>query len=186
MIRIYKVKNGQNLFDVALQLSGSIEGIYDLLVCNPDINADSVLENGQDITYHDDFIINQDIVKYFLENNIVIKNGNAEYNPVLINKECSIIIKQKGNYTNIALNTPDSITIDWGDITDTYEGSGTIEEEHGYNNDGEHIIKIYGLTRASSIDFSNINGDVYPIEKIIATNVIAPINFRIETNLFKQ
>ena len=33
----YTVTEGQNLYDVALHLTGSIEGIVDLLICNPEI-----------------------------------------------------------------------------------------------------------------------------------------------------
>ena len=35
-MRTYTVRTGQNIFDVALTLYGSIEGVFDLLVSNPE------------------------------------------------------------------------------------------------------------------------------------------------------
>ena len=47
----YIVKSGQNLFDVAITLYGSIEGVFDLLISNKDrvgqmpLSYDSKLSN---------------------------------------------------------------------------------------------------------------------------------------------
>ena len=35
----YKVRSGQNIYDVALTLYGSVEGIFDLLVSNEWLNT---------------------------------------------------------------------------------------------------------------------------------------------------
>ena len=48
----YVVKPNQNLFDVALHLYGSIEGIFDLLISNPELNMASDLTYGQELEYH--------------------------------------------------------------------------------------------------------------------------------------
>ena len=39
----YKVRNGQNIYDVALTLYGSIEGIFDLLISNEWLNMETQL-----------------------------------------------------------------------------------------------------------------------------------------------
>ncbi len=52
----YTVISGQNLYDVALHVYGSIEGITDLLVNNPDLSMGSVLAQGQELIFSDDYI----------------------------------------------------------------------------------------------------------------------------------
>ena len=39
----YRVVTGQNIYDVALHLYGSVEGIVDLLVNNPALSLETVL-----------------------------------------------------------------------------------------------------------------------------------------------
>ena len=61
----YIVKPNQNIFDVALHLYGSIEGLFDLLITNDWLNMTTDLETGMEIEYHEDFIINSSIVDTF-------------------------------------------------------------------------------------------------------------------------
>ena len=58
----YSVIAGQNIFDVALHLYGSIEGIVDLMMNNPDLSLDTTLTVGQELVYTDGFVINADVV----------------------------------------------------------------------------------------------------------------------------
>ena len=67
----YTVKPNQNLFDVALHLYGSIEGLFDLLISNPDLNMTSELVYGQELVYHKDFILNESVVSEFQKQGIV-------------------------------------------------------------------------------------------------------------------
>ena len=60
----YKVIAGQNIYDVALHLYGSIEGIVDLMMCNTDLSLDTTLKVGDELIYSDDFVINADVVDY--------------------------------------------------------------------------------------------------------------------------
>ena len=78
----YIVRSGQNIYDIALTLYGSVEGLFDLLVCNPSLRLDQTLERGAVLLYHEEMIINQDIVTYFDINNIIIKNGEYPFEPV--------------------------------------------------------------------------------------------------------
>ena len=66
----YIVKPNQNLFDVALHLYGSIEGIFDLMRSNPELSMTSELLFGQELVYHEEFIINASIVNEFQKQNI--------------------------------------------------------------------------------------------------------------------
>ena len=48
----YTVKSGQNLYDIALAIYGSIEGVFDLLMSNPDISYETVFSKGAVLNYH--------------------------------------------------------------------------------------------------------------------------------------
>lgn len=69
----YKVRSGQNIYDVALTLYGSVEGIFDLLVSNEWLNMDTKLSYGMTLNYHEEFAINKDIVIWIKDNNILVK-----------------------------------------------------------------------------------------------------------------
>lgn len=113
----YKVSAGQNLYDVALHLYGSIEGIVDLLMSNRNLSLSSALHAGDELLYTDGFVINADVVAYNRLHGIVPANGErAVYpktfslppavlfglSPELISAECSLY----GEGT---------VEIDWGD-----------------------------------------------------------------------
>ena len=67
----YTVTEGQNLYDVALHLTGSIEGIVDLLICNPALSLADTLHSGDELFYTDDFVINADVVARYRREQIV-------------------------------------------------------------------------------------------------------------------
>lgn len=83
----YITKSGQNIYDIALVLYGSIEGIFDLLISNPNISFDTVFSTGMEVYYHSDFIINQDIVSWLETNNIKVKNGQSEISNIDVRSE---------------------------------------------------------------------------------------------------
>lgn len=47
----YAVINGQNLYDIALDLYSSIEGIVDLLMNNTDLSLADDLQTGDELIY---------------------------------------------------------------------------------------------------------------------------------------
>lgn len=71
----YTVRSGQNLYDIALTLHGSIEGLIDLLVSNPGISLNDKLKSGDTLEYDSVFDVNTDISEWFSKNNRIIKNG---------------------------------------------------------------------------------------------------------------
>lgn len=77
----YRVIAGQNIFDVALHLYGSIEGIVDLMMNNPDLSLATVLTVGQELVYTDDFVIDADVVAYNAARSIVPANGEHHVYP---------------------------------------------------------------------------------------------------------
>lgn len=76
----YKVRTGQNIYDVALTLYGSVEGIFSLLASNDWLTMETKLTYGMVIEYSENLAINNDIVLWLRENNIVVKNGEHIYN----------------------------------------------------------------------------------------------------------
>ena len=58
----YRVVAGQNIYDIAMHLYGSIEGIVDLLINNPGLSLDDNLKSGDELEHTDGFTINPDIV----------------------------------------------------------------------------------------------------------------------------
>lgn len=71
----YKVRSGQNIYDVALSLYGSVEGIFDLLASNKWLNMETPLSYGMILNYHEEFVINQSISIWLKDNKVLVKNG---------------------------------------------------------------------------------------------------------------
>ena len=80
----YIVKNGENLYDIALKLFGSVEGVFNLLVCNQDaiketgLSLEKTIKAGTELTYTDS-IINKDVADAIEDDNIRVKNGEHTY-----------------------------------------------------------------------------------------------------------
>lgn len=83
----YIVRSGQNIYDVALTLHGSVEGIFDLLVSNPWLSMETILSSGMELTYHDEFVVNKNVAMWLKSNNILVRNGEHTYNYLDI-EEC--------------------------------------------------------------------------------------------------
>lgn len=72
----YIVKTKQNLYDISVAIYGSVEGIFDLFVSNPDISFETVLTKGMVLNYHSDFMLNKDIANWLDKNGVTVRNGN--------------------------------------------------------------------------------------------------------------
>lgn len=83
----YITKSKQNLYDIALTLYGSIEGIFDLLVSNSDVSLDMVFDKNVKLYYHEDFVINQDIVEWFNKNSLTVRNSQTQINKLNLSKD---------------------------------------------------------------------------------------------------
>lgn len=78
----YQVRSGQNIYDVALYIYGSVEGIFDLLISNQWLNMETKLSYGMVLNYHEEFIINKNIAIWLKDNDILVKNGEHVYNHI--------------------------------------------------------------------------------------------------------
>ena len=70
----YVVVAGQNLQDVAIQVTGSVEGLIDLLALNGLDLADS-LTAGQELEIP--AVVDADMLDYIKSNSVVIATGQA-------------------------------------------------------------------------------------------------------------
>ena len=78
-MQVYKVKRNQNIFDVAVSTHGSIEGIFDLLINNPDLSFHSQLKEDEEIYWDEEFIIYDSIVNTLQSDMYITKVQQPHY-----------------------------------------------------------------------------------------------------------
>ena len=88
----YRVVAGQNIYDVALYLYGSIEGVVDLLINNPDLSFATTLTAGRELVYTDDFVIRADVVAYNGLHGIVPANGERHVYPKTFTLPLAVVL----------------------------------------------------------------------------------------------
>ena len=117
----YKVIAGQNLYDIALHIYGSIEGIVDLMMCNMDLSLDDTLRVGQELIYSDDFVINADVVAYNEMHGVVPSNGEHHIYPKIFTKPLTVVFSLPAELLSVecSVSGVGALEIDWGDNTDT-------------------------------------------------------------------
>lgn len=82
----YIARSGENIFDIAINLSGSIEGVFVLLACNPWLTINTEIGHGDEIYYEESYIVNNDIKRWMEENNVKARNGHHVYGYVNIER----------------------------------------------------------------------------------------------------
>lgn len=117
----YRVIAGQNIYDIALHLYGSIEGIVDLMMCNTDLSLDTTLKVGDELIYSDDFIINADVVAYNEMHGIVPSNGEHHVYPKVFTKPLAVAFSLPTQTLSVqcSVSGVGTLEIDWGDNSDT-------------------------------------------------------------------
>lgn len=130
----YVTKSGQNLYDIALAIYGSIEGIFDLLISNPSISFETVFTKGTELNYHSDFILNKNIVNWLQDNKVTVKNGNYKITTRDIKTEIKSWIRKTNSQSFIigSISTADDITViappnKWFDEDDDIELASETE-----------------------------------------------------------
>lgn len=117
----YRVIAGQNLYDIALHIYGSIEGIVDLMMCNTDLSLDTTLKVSDELIYSDDFVINADVVAYNEMHGIVPSNGEHHVYPKVFTKPLAVVFSLPTELLNVQCSVSGigTLEIDWGDNSDT-------------------------------------------------------------------
>lgn len=111
----YTIRSGQNIYDVALTLHGSVEGIFDLLASNDELTMETVLTSGMELNYHDEFMVNKNISLWLKENGIVVKNGEHIYNHLDIEDfvKQHIQSNHQEQYDAVSSMSPDEQNMFW-------------------------------------------------------------------------
>lgn len=176
------VKSNQNIFDIALELYGSIEGLFDLLISNETLSMTTDLIAGMKLQYHDYFVINEGIAKSIKENNYTPANGERhvyfkkpEYELFAV---CGI--DNKIHSSSIIVSGQGNIQIDWGDNSDleTIVLSNQSQEfTHYFDNTVDtRRMKFYGDCTIMTFDVSNLNGDMFLTRPLIVDEYISKSN----------
>lgn len=117
----YIVTAGQSIYDIALHLYGSIEGITDLMISNPALSLEDTLHTGQELLYSDDFEIDSDIVAWYSNNSIRPAGGEHHVYPKEFTLPLLAEIRMEASHTGAALtlNGLGDLEIDWNDNSPT-------------------------------------------------------------------
>lgn len=180
----YIVKTGENIYDIALTLYGSIEGIFDLLVSNDNLTMDTRLQKGDELYYHDEFMINQDVAAWVNESGLVVKNGDHQEDDGIPYEgtDMRIIVRQRGGFSSIGVKLlSGTMYIDWGDMSGIVVGATDywVDADHNYQDIGEHIIRISGDFEIDMLDFTELNGVYYALTPI---HILSEFNSNLPTN----
>lgn len=170
----YTVQTNQSVFDVAMAIHGTIDGLADILVNNKGLNLVDDIEAGEEIVFTSIITLNKPVVDFLDSKGIVVANNGLDVkfqqplHPIIaslsINKSSSIFEFTK---------TDGDIYIDWGDESDIeLFTSSTKHVYHQFDisvaeKDERFNIRIFG-------DKSTSLGDV----EVISTTVESCILYR--------
>lgn len=178
----YKIKPGQNIFDVAIHLYGSIEGLFDLLISNTWFTMNTELIPGMELEYHDYYMINEGIVNEINNNQSIPSNGSRHVYFKEPQYELRAIchIASDSISSNFSISGDGTMQIDWGDNSDLESvnlSSNIVTLSHYFDNTVEQRrIKIYGDFNLMTFDSSKINGDIFPVNPIVVDEYISRSN----------
>lgn len=168
----YTVKPSQNIFDVALHLYGSIEGLFDLLISNENLNMTTELTAGMELEYHTDFVINSSIVDEMEEQGLI--PSNKERHVYFKRPDAQLIfvvgVDPSVLMSRMTVGGEGTMFIDWGDNSEietvTLSHTKQIVEHYFDSEVEERRIKVYGDFSLTYFDTTNLNGDMlltYPL-----------------------
>lgn len=182
-MQTYKVINGQNLYDVALALYGSIEGVFDLLINNPELSFETVLQAGDELYWDEDYVVNSDVVDT-LQSSLYITPANGErhvyYKQVDKTLRCMITIDANEPSMKLKFSGDGNMTVDWGDNSDLEEFTlqSTMQTYgHFFDNSVEkRVVRLYGDFNVKEWILSTINGTLQLVVPIIVDEVVSEYN----------
>lgn len=172
MISTYKVELDQNLFDVAIKLFGSVEGIFDLLISNPTLSVNDELAVGQELKYHDFFIINQGVVDFYQDKSPA--NLAHKIYPKEPQSECAMMVIVPSHISNggFTISGEGAMVVDWGDNSplETIDLSNQKQHIlHYYDNvlrTENRIVRIYGEFSVREWDITQLYGEFFPTKEL--------------------
>lgn len=186
----YTITAGQNLYDAALHIYGSIEGITDLLVNNPTLSMASKLHTGQELIYTDDYLIDADVAAYYRQRGISPANGerNVYFKESQYPRVAEFRLSAAANSASVSFSGSGVMEIDWGDNTALQRielRNESTDYSHFFDNtlSGDRLIRLYGDFRFRHADLTALNPSaVYFLSPVYAEEFAlrgctAPLDF---------
>lgn len=163
-MQVYKVKRNQNIFDVAVSIHGSIEGIFDLLINNPNLSFHSQLEEGEEIYWDEEFIIYDSIVNTLQSEHIIPANGERHvyYKSTTASLRCIVYISPEEASIALQMAGDGNLIVDWGDyvmrfppdaIGVDFGSFGVVDGDYRIGREFDHLFVFGGFG-----DFERIVG----------------------------
>lgn len=159
----YRVIAGQNIYDIALHLYGSIEGIVDLMMSNPELSLDTTLRVGEELIHTDGFVIDADTVAYNDRHGIVPANGERKVYPKEFTQPLAVVfgISSEIIHAHCSISGMGTLEIDWGDNSPTERIVLTTQPQmltHTFDNKvrGRRRIRWFTDARFRTVDWSGL------------------------------
>lgn len=178
----YKVKTNQNIFDVALLLYGSIEGLFDLLISNEWLNMTTDLIPGMELEYHDYFVVN-DGIKSVIDDKQLFP-ANRERHVYLKHPAEDLVfmydVDAELGCSSFTASGSGIMVIDWGDNSDLEAVQLTTERqvvEHYFDNATEkRRVKVYGDFQIIKFDTTKTGGALILMKPMIVDEYVSHSN----------
>lgn len=186
----YKVKGSQNLYDIALHLYGTIEGLFDLLISNPSLSMSGDLKAGTELEYHEDFVINSGIMNQLNEEGIVPVNGErfVYYKETESPLRAIIKVPAEAESFVLSISGEGTLTIDWGDNTQLENIELTHSQsiiEHHFNNEVDlRRIRCYGDFSVLQLNTTESGGELYLTAPMTVDEYVSQSNGNTLASLF--
>ena len=178
----HKVKPNQNIFDISLELYGSIEGLFDLLISNEWLTMNTELKTGMVLEYHEYFVINEGIVNGIKSNKYIPSNGERHiYYKESKHKLIAICgIPNNKEFSGFSVSGQGTIDVDWGDNSDlqTIQLTDELREyTHYFDNQVDtRRLRIYGDCSLMQFDTSSIGGDLLLVRPLTVDEYTSKLN----------
>lgn len=170
----YIVKPNQNIFDVAIMLHGSIEGLFDLLISNEWLTMTTDMKAGMELEYHDFYKTNEGIVSEIEEQGYLAANGERHVYHKSTDLPLVFVFAIDESETErlwfgVSAESG-SILVDWGDNSDLQEVplSTTVSRvEHWFDNKvDKRRVRVYGNFELNTFDAEGIPGTIFTMRNV--------------------
>lgn len=165
MIKKYKVRSSQNLYDVALYLYGSIEGLNYLLLYNTDLSLETVLKDGMELYYDDSVVLQPSIITQFKRKHIVPSNGERHVYYKEVNLPVRFILCSRNpeqDTVSFLLAGVGEMVVDWGDNSEIeHIALSSKRQSYFHNFDNiceERVVTCYGDFSLTYFDYEKLEG----------------------------
>lgn len=179
------VKPKQNLFDVAIELYGSIEGLFDLLITNTWLTMTTDLQPGMELEYHESFVLNESIVSSMSEQEIVPSNNERHVYYKDPGQELIMVcgVNESLSVISMVAGGEGELTIDWGDNSELEKIQLSHNNQlitHYFDNTVEiRRVRFYGNTdelKFTYLDVSELGGNLLPVKPVVVDEYISHSN----------